>query len=87
MEQGSVRSLPAARHRSMVPARVPEQEPGLVPEPVQALELAPARVSAKAKRLVKGRSGRVRHCHNLPLPRHRRREIPLKRKSVERWSG
>jgi len=65
-------------------ARVPEQEPvlGLVPEPGQA----PARVPAKAKRLVKGQSGRVRHRHNLPLPGHWRREIPLRRKSVERWS-
>jgi hypothetical protein len=65
-----------------VPALVLEPVPVRVPEPVPV----PARALATAKPLVKGQSGRVRHCHNLPLQGRRRREIPLKRKSVERWS-
>jgi hypothetical protein len=71
--------------KALVRVLVPALVRALVPEPVRVRAQEPARVLAKAKPLVTGRSGRVRHCHNLPPPGHRRREIPLKRKSVERW--
>jgi hypothetical protein len=54
--------------RVLVPALVRAR--ALVQEPVRASVPEPARVLAKAKPLVKGRSGRVRHCHNLPLQGH-----------------
>jgi len=72
--------------KALVRVLVPALARALVQAPVRVPAQEPARVLAKAKPLVKGRSERVRHCHNLPLPGRSRREIPLKRKSVERWS-
>jgi hypothetical protein len=54
--------------RVLVPALVRAR--ALVREPVRVQAQEPARVLAKAKPLVKGRSGRVRHCHNLPRQGH-----------------